>query len=41
MYLESRVLGEPQTDILLLMSCVVIHDNMDIKLGGHAGIDVA
>lgn len=39
-YLGSKVLGNPDTNILLLMSCTVIHDIMDIQFGGHAGIDV-
>ena len=41
MYLESGVLREPEFDPLLLMSCIVVHDDMNIQFGGHVGIDVA
>ena len=35
------MLGQPKTDILVFMSRVIVHDNMEIKLRGHVGIDVA
>lgn len=41
MHLESRALREPEPDLLLFVGCIFVDDDMNIKVGGHAGVDVA
>ena len=41
MNVPTRAAGEPSSDLGMLVSGVVVDDEMNIELGRHIGLDVA
>lgn len=41
MDMVSRSFGQPEFDLFMFVSAVVINDYMEVEVGGHVGVDVA
>ena len=41
MDMVSRPFGQPEFNLFMFVSAVVINDDVEVEVGGHVGVEVA